>query len=114
MGHAPVFPAIYAEGGFLAQGIVISSATITELRPSGPITSDVIGTLYDDSGSGDEGHPVCDVKGRIANIRKDRSFGVVVTGSARAVDRYVKKKGRFVASKRIEWDMPCSSRTARD
>jgi hypothetical protein len=101
------YPAIYATGDFMAQGIITQGATITELRPSGPVTSDDIGLSYDDDGSRAENERTCVVKGRMVNIRKDRSFDVVVTGSARAVDRYEKRNGRFVARKTIRWDLPC-------
>jgi hypothetical protein len=101
------YPAIHASGGYLAQGIMMEGTTITELRPSGPATSDVIGISYDDEGSREEGERTCVVKGRIANIRKDRSFDVIATGSVRAVDHYVKRNGRFVARKKIRWDLPC-------
>jgi hypothetical protein len=101
------YPAIYATGDFMAQGIITQGATITELHPNGPVTSDLIGISYDDEGNRPESGWTCVVKGRIANIRKDRSFDVLVTGSARAVDHYVKRRGRFVARKRIRWDLPC-------
>lgn len=101
------YPAIYATGGYLAMGVVTGGATITELRPSGPVTSDLIDTSYDDEGTVEDGDRSCVVEGRITNIRKDRSFDVLVTGSVRATDRYVKRDGRFVVVKRIRWDIPC-------
>jgi hypothetical protein len=102
------YPAIYATGDYMGQGIILQGATLTELRPDGPATSDLIGTSYDDDGSRfPESKPSCVVKGRIANIRRDRSFDVVVTGSVNAVDRYVKRNGRFVARRGIDWDEPC-------
>ena len=39
-------PAILASGGYTGQGIIESSATLTELRPDGPVTSDVINTGF--------------------------------------------------------------------
>lgn len=101
------YPAMYATGDFMAQGVIVSGARITELRPSGPATSDLIGTSYDDEGNRPENEVACVVKGRVANIRKDRSFDVIVTGSANAVDRYEKRNGRFVARKKIRWNLPC-------
>jgi hypothetical protein len=106
------YPAIYAWGHYMAQGTIIKSATLTELRPAGPSTSDLIGTSYDDEGGRmEDDDRVCTVNGRITNIRKDRSFDVLVTGSVRTVDRYVKRNGRFVATKRIRWNVPCGYRT---
>lgn len=101
-------PAIFASGGYMGQGIVAESATLTEFRPSGPVTSDLIGTGYDDAGAivGDE-RPACSVKGKIANIQRDKSFDVIVTGSVRSVDRYVKRNGRFVAISKVDWQLPC-------
>jgi len=101
------YPAIYASGGFMSLGVSTGGVTITELRPDGPITSDHIGTYYEEDGDPETKRPGCNAKGRIANIRKDRSFDVVVTGSVRAVDHYVKRDGRFVARKSINWNLPC-------
>ncbi len=102
------FPAIFAEGGFMGQGVVMESATITELQPSGPATSEYIGTGFSNEGAiVDNERPVCKVEGKIANIRKDRSFDVIASGSVRAVDRYVKRGGKFVATAKIDWGIPC-------
>jgi len=104
------YPAIYASGGFMGQGVVEESSTITELRPDGPITTDVIGTGFSDDGAiVDNERPACVVKGSISNLRKDRSFDVVVRGSINAVDHYTKKNGRFVAVTKRDWGLPCDS-----
>jgi hypothetical protein len=101
-------PAIFASGGYMGQGIVMKGATLTELGPTGPATSDMIGTGYtDEAATADGERPACRVKGKIANIRKDHSFDVVVSGSISAVDRYAKRNGRFVATSKIDWEMPC-------
>jgi len=105
-------PAIYASGGFTGQGITESSATLTELRPEGPITSDVIGTGFSNGGAvtdDGDGPAPCEVTGRIANIQRDQSFDVVISGSVTGVDHYVKKGGRFVATDKIDWGIPCDS-----
>jgi hypothetical protein len=104
-------PAIYAEGGYTGQGITMSSATITELTAKGPVTSDVIGTGFTNAGAitDDDPRQVCDVDGKIANIVKDRSFDVAVSGSISGRDRYIKREGRFVAVKKADWEMPCPS-----
>ncbi len=102
-------PAIYASGSYMGQGIVMESATLTELTPAGPVTSEVIGTGFSDENNiVDESRSACVVKGVIHNIRKDRSFEVNVTGSVTAVDRYAKKNGRFVPVKKIDWGIPCA------
>jgi hypothetical protein len=104
------YPAIYASGGFMGQGVIEESSTITELRPDGPITSDVIGTGFSDEGAiVDNERAACVVKGKIANVRKDSSFDVIVRGSVNAVDHYAKKKGKFVAVSRRDWGLPCDS-----
>jgi hypothetical protein len=100
------YPAIFATGGFM-MGSMISGATVTELRPEGPIESDEIKIQYSDAVDPDTGQRHCALDGRIANIRKDGSFNVVVTGSARAVDRYRKVDGRFKAVATMDWDFPC-------
>jgi hypothetical protein len=102
------YPAIYATSEGRAMGVESKFAAITELRPGGPAESEAIRTSYDDEGGSRlDNDPVCTVKGRFANIRKNRSFDIVLTGSTRAVDRYVKRNGRFVPVKTIDWDFPC-------
>jgi hypothetical protein len=109
-GAFTTYPAIYASGGYTGQGITESSATVTELRPDGPITSDFIATGYTDEGSiVDNERPACSISGSISNIHKDRSFDVLITGSMRGIDHYQKRGGKFVATSRIDWDLPCRS-----
>ncbi len=106
-------PAIYASGGYMGQGVVMSSSTITELRPDGPRTSDAIGTGYNDEGAFDEesGRTACNVEGEIGNIVKDRSFEVSASGSVVAHDRYIMRNGKFVALKKVDWGLPCPSQS---
>jgi len=100
------YPAVYSSGGYTGQGITESSAFITELRPDGPVTSEVIHIGYTNEGAVDESR-ACTVKGKITNIRRDRSFDIVVTGSVHAVHRYGKRNGKFVAISKVDWDMGC-------
>lgn len=68
------YPAIYASGGYSGQGITVSSAAVTELRPDGPSTSDVIGLGYSDAGAitDDNPRPGCELEGKITKVVKDR------------------------------------------
>jgi hypothetical protein len=99
----------------MGQGVVEESATITDLRPQGPINSDVIGTGFSDEGAiVDNERAACIVKGSIANVRKDQSFDVVVSGSVRTIDHYLKKHGKFVAASKVDWGLPCNNDPFRD
>jgi hypothetical protein len=94
-------PVIFAQGGFMGQGIVCSSATLTELRPEGPVESEIIRTGYSDGGAmTDErvaaGEREQELTGVIANIQRDQSFEVRFTGTARFTERYVRRDNRFV------------------
>jgi hypothetical protein len=102
-------PVIYAEGGYMGQGITMESAMLTELTPDGPVTSDLIGTGFSDEGAiVDESRSACLIKGRITNVRKDRGFDVVISGSVKGLDRYRKRGGKFVQDgKRLDWGVPC-------
>lgn len=88
-------PAVYTEGGGTWQGYTCIVATLTELRPDGPAELASIPIHYDNEGVGGPG-PGRHLEGRIANIRKGRSFDVVFTGSARLTEHYVWRGGRFV------------------
>jgi hypothetical protein len=101
------YPAIYAEGGYTAQGQTESGGTITELRPAAPSTSAWIHTGY--SFDGVDGSDHCEIDGRIANIRKDHSFDVILSGSVKGMDHYVMQNGRFVSVSKRDWDNPCAT-----
>lgn len=88
------FPAIYAEGGYSNQGYSCGGATLTELRPEGPVSSDLIGLSYSDDGAVGEDRTT-EYEGKIANIVKGKSFDVSVTGSEQFVERYVWKGNKF-------------------
>jgi hypothetical protein len=94
-------PVLVAEGGFMGQGIVCSSATLTELSPEGPIESAIIRTGYSNGGAITderlaEGERAEELDGEITNIQRDRSFDVRFTGTARFTERYVRRGNRFV------------------
>jgi hypothetical protein len=89
-------PALYAEGGYTGQGITCGSASLVELRPEGPVSSDLINLSFSNAGNVDEetgrtfgGDPARDVEGKIAEVQKDRSFVVRVTGKEQFDERYV-------------------------
>ena len=89
------YPALYAEGGYVNQGISTSGATIVELTPSGPKSSGV------DLGGSNEGaleSGGSNIEGKIANIARGRSFDVTFSGSCSAVQRYTLQGGEFKPS----------------
>lgn len=88
-------PAIYTEGGGTWQGYTCSVATLTELRPEGPVEVAVVPIYQDDSGAR-QGRRAWTLEGRIVHIRRRRSFDVVFTGSARFTEHYSWRGGRFV------------------
>jgi len=88
-------PAIYSSGGDMHQGYMGSGAMLTELTAAGPVKSDLIDTGSDNSGAITEA--VCSLEGKIANIVRDKSFDVVMTGLRSFRVRYAKRGGRFVA-----------------
>lgn len=99
-------PAIYAENGHMGQGYEHTGASLTELGPNGPVTSDPIATGYSDEGAVVRGVP-CILKGKIANIVKDRSFEVRVTGFSEFTDHYVQRGGKFINPAGHDWDDIC-------
>lgn len=99
-------PAIYAEHRSMGQGYEYQGASITELGPRGPVTSDPIATLSSDEGAVIGGSP-CILKGEIANIVRDRSFNVRVTGYSEFTDRYEKRGGKFVDVSGNDWGEVC-------
>lgn len=98
------YPAIYAEGGFTAQGYTCGGATITELRPEGPVGSDMVALSYTnggavlDNGVTMGGEPERNLDGKIENIVKDKGFDVVVPDES-IRESYVRKGGKFVPVK---------------
>jgi hypothetical protein len=97
------YPAIYAEGGYSGQGVTCGGATLTELRPEGPVTSDQIATGADNSGNIDDGtgktfggDPAYNLQGKIVNVVRGKSFEVQVTGTDSFTERYVRKDNKFV------------------
>lgn len=90
------YPAIYAEGGYSGQGYTCGSATITELRPEGPVTSDNITLSYSDGGAVEDESKATELDGKIGNITREKSFDVVVPGPHGFRERYIRKGNKFV------------------
>lgn len=97
------FPAIFAEGGYTGQGYTCGGATLTELRPEGPVTSDLIGLHADNLGNVDDetglafgGEPKSEIDGKIVNVRRNVSFEVSASGTEKVIERYVRKGTKFV------------------
>jgi hypothetical protein len=94
------FPAIYATGTFMGQGLACDGATLTELRPEGPAQADFIGLSYSNQGMVDPDDPgaahLQQLEGKIANIVKGKSFAVQATGTATFAEHYVMRGTRFV------------------
>lgn len=106
------YPAIYAETYYMAQGDESQMATITELTPRGPVASDPARLRYSDAGTiVDNERPACILEGAITNIRKDRSFDVLITGSVDGTDHYVKRGGRFVLAPSTPHGVTCNQGT---
>lgn len=106
------YPAIYAETSYMAQGDEGQMATIIELTPRGPVASDPVSLRYSDAGTiVDNERPACILDGAIANIRKDRSFDVLITGSIDGTDHYVKRGGRFVLAPSTPRRVTCNQGT---
>jgi putative oligomerization/nucleic acid binding protein len=96
------YPVIVAEGGYMGQGISCGGATLTELRPEGPVESDIIRTSSSNEGAvGDDGtaygEPPRTLEGKFANIVRDKSFEIRVTGTESFTEHYVRRGGKFVS-----------------
>lgn len=87
-------PVIYTEGGFSNMGSTCSYTSLTELTPRGPVEIARFQSYGDNNGSG-PGQRAFEVKGRIANIVRGRSFDVVFTGTRAGRDRYVWSGGKY-------------------
>jgi hypothetical protein len=96
-------PAIYVESGWSGQGYSCSGASITELKPDGPVQSERVWLSSSNEGAVDEttgktfgGEPLIRLEGKITDIVKGKSFAVQATGTAKFVERYEYRDGKFV------------------
>lgn len=98
------YPAVYVESDDTAQGYTCSGATITELKPDGPVQSDRIPLASDNEGAVDDrtgktfgGEPRKNLTGKITDIVKGKSFVVQASGTASFAEKYEYRGGKFVA-----------------
>ncbi|WP_066660481.1 MULTISPECIES: hypothetical protein [unclassified Sphingomonas] len=96
-------PAVYVESGDAAQGYSCGGASITELKPDGPVQSERIWLSASNEGAVDEttgktfgGEPLIRLEGKIVDIVKGKSFAVQASGTAKFVERYDYRDGKFV------------------
>jgi hypothetical protein len=96
-------PAVYVESGDTAQGYSCGGASITELTPDGPVQSDRVWLSSDNEGAVDDstgktfgGEPRKKLTGKIVDIVKGKSFAVQASGTAKFVERYEYRGGKFV------------------
>lgn len=86
---------LYTEGGGTWQGCTVSAATLTELRPGGPVDLVSLPVHFDDVGmAGARSGRTVD--GALARAVPDRSFTVRYSGSMRFSETYVRAAdGRY-------------------
>jgi hypothetical protein len=96
-------PAVYEEGSYMGQGVSCSNATITELKPGGPVQSELIwlsssngGAIDEETGKTFGGEPAKELEGKITDIVKGKSFTVKATGTASFTESYIYRDGKFV------------------
>jgi len=96
-------PAIYVESGWSGQGYSCGGASITELKPDGPVQSERVWLSASNEGAVDEttgktfsGEPLNNLEGKIVDVVKGKSFAVQASGTAKFVERYEYRDGKFV------------------
>ncbi len=96
-------PAVYVESGDAAQGYSCGGASITELKPDGPVQSERVWLSSSNEGAVDEttgktfgGEPLIRLEGKITDIVKGKSFAVQASGTAKFIERYEYRDGKFV------------------
>lgn len=99
------WPTLYTEGGGTWQGCTVSFATLTELRPAGPVDVAFFPTGFDNGGMA-EGLRGQQIDGVIAAAVPDRSFTVRYSGSMRFSEIYARTGNRYRLSGRHESRVP--------
>ena len=88
-------PVIVATGGGVWQGYRCESTTVTELRPSGPVTVASFSSVYENGGAVEDPERVESITGEIINMRQN-SFDVRFRGTRNFMHHYVRKGEVFV------------------
>lgn len=89
------YPVIVTESSGGGQGLFCGFAEIVELRPEGPIRWEKVPNLYSDVGNKGEEEGI-EIKGRIANVKKDVSFDVLYSGNDSFTEHYRRRGNKFV------------------
>ena len=87
------YPAVYSETEHGNQGMYCGDGQIVELKPTGPESSTFWFWSEQLALFGQKGHHL---NGRIADIRRGKSFDVIVSGTSRFTEHYIYKAGKFV------------------
>lgn len=88
------FPTVAVNGGGTFQGFTCTILTLLELRPEGPVEiADV--PVYDSNSGYAEGGEAVTMKGKLANIVKNRSFDVHYSGSRSLIAHYEREGMRY-------------------
>ncbi|QNO27072.1 hypothetical protein EEB18_020535 [Sphingopyxis sp. OPL5] len=87
------YPYLVTSGGGVWQGCAISTATLTELAPGGPV--DRAGFTDAMSSGAGTGQADGEYDGRIVAAEPDKSFTVGYTGTRSFTQRYVLKDGKY-------------------
>jgi hypothetical protein len=99
------WPVLYTEGGGTWQGCTVSVATLTELRPTGPVDVAFFPVAFDNGGMV-EGPRAQEISGVIVAAVPDRSFTVRYSGSMRFSETYARMGERYRLSGRRASRMP--------
>jgi len=88
------WPIVYTEGGGTWQGCTVAFATLTELRPAGPVDVASFPVGYSNAGMV-EPRDAEDVEGAVTEAVPDRSFTVRYSGTRRLSETYVRVRDRY-------------------
>jgi hypothetical protein len=100
------WPVLYTEGGGVWQGCAVRFATLTELRPTGPVDVAQLIPTYFSNGSGYGPRQGQIVRGVIAAAVPGRSFTVRYDGAMRFRETYVRRGDRYRIAGGGEGRMP--------
>jgi hypothetical protein len=95
------YPMLLTNGGFTGTGSTCGWTVFTELRPEGPAELLMVANYSDDEGIrwGEDGRVKLGkpkvIQGKVARVRKGKSFDMVYSGSDSFADRYVRRGDRY-------------------